>query len=257
MEWITMVKSWVELHSIAVQLVLVLMALALFLGKPFYGCHGGRTSAWPPGPPAWPIVGHLHLLGQLPHQSFFKLSKTYGPLLGLRLGAIRTIVVSSPQMAKEIMQTHDLVFANRPLSKGAIHMNYGNMGFAPYGSLWKRMRHLCATELFYWEALEVDEASAGGGGEGTGEGGGGNGNGGPTTAGRAAAQLVCSGHEHNQQNGDGQEGQGGLWCVCRVRPGEADRGDALPVGRLLCGRFRPLALVARPPLLLEAMAKHG
>ncbi|MCO5606378.1 hypothetical protein L7F22_060566 [Adiantum nelumboides] len=154
MEWITMVKSCVELHSIAVQLVLVLIALALLLWKPFYGYHGGRTSAWPPGPPAWPIVGHLHLLGQLPHQSLCKLSKTYGPLLGLRLGAVPTIVASSPQMAKEIMQTHDLVFANRPHSVAAVrNMYFGNMGFAPYGPLWKRMRLLCATELFNGKRL--------------------------------------------------------------------------------------------------------
>ncbi|MCO5608996.1 hypothetical protein L7F22_063216 [Adiantum nelumboides] len=39
---------------------------------------------------------------------------------------------------------------------------------------------------------------------------------------------------------------------CIVRSGEADRGDALPVGRLLCGQFCAVALVARPLSLLEA-----
>lgn len=70
--------------------------------------------------------------------------------MGLRLGGVPTIVASSPQTAKEILQTHDLAFANRPRLAAAIHMYFGcsNMGYSPYGPFWKLMRQLFASELF-------------------------------------------------------------------------------------------------------------
>ncbi|KAJ0969545.1 hypothetical protein J5N97_022422 [Dioscorea zingiberensis] len=45
-------------------------------------------------------------------------------------------------MAREIMKTHDLNFANRPHLKGAHIMLYGNkdMAFAAYGEHWRQMR---------------------------------------------------------------------------------------------------------------------
>lgn len=112
---------------------------------------------WPPGPPARPLLGHLHLLGDLPHQSLCNLSKIYGPLMGLRFGSHPAIIVSSPAMAKEILQTHDLAFANRPWLVTAVHMysNGTNMGFAPYGPYWKFLRQLFATEVFSSKRLEA------------------------------------------------------------------------------------------------------
>eukprot|EP00250_Pteridium_aquilinum_P030935 c42516_g1_i1 orf=56-289(+) len=77
MEWLTVAKSSIELHPHAVLLsILVATLSALLLRKAIVG----RTNQyWPPGPPAWPIIGHLHLLGELPHQSLCKLAQSYGP----------------------------------------------------------------------------------------------------------------------------------------------------------------------------------
>ncbi|GLJ32663.1 hypothetical protein SUGI_0657150 [Cryptomeria japonica] len=74
----------------------------------------GVSLPLPPGPPAWPIVGNLFQVGEKPHESLFALSQHYGPLMTLSLGMKKAVVVSSPEMAKEFIKTHDHIFAGQP-----------------------------------------------------------------------------------------------------------------------------------------------
>ncbi|KAK2637065.1 hypothetical protein Ddye_031857 [Dipteronia dyeriana] len=110
----------------------------------------------PPSPPALPIIGHLHLLTPALYTSLFSLSSKYGPLLYLRLGAARCLVVSSASMASEVFKTHDLAFSSRPLFTFADKLLYGTSGFitAPYGDYWRFMKKLCVTELLGVKQLE-------------------------------------------------------------------------------------------------------
>ncbi|EFJ32262.1 hypothetical protein SELMODRAFT_64553, partial [Selaginella moellendorffii] len=102
-----------------------------------------------PGPRGLPLIGHFHLLGRLPHISLQQLSKRYGPLFHLRLGSVPVFVVSSPEMAKEFLKNHDTGFAYRPRNNAvSIVMDCRSMSFSPYGDYWKKLRKLCATELF-------------------------------------------------------------------------------------------------------------
>ncbi|TXG55803.1 hypothetical protein EZV62_017116 [Acer yangbiense] len=107
-------------------------------------------------PPALPIIGHLHLLTPALYNSFFNLSSKYGPLLYLRLGAARCLLVSSASMASEVFKTHDLAFSSRPLFTFADKLLYGTSGFvtAPYGDYWRFMKKLCVTELLGVKQLE-------------------------------------------------------------------------------------------------------
>ncbi|TVU31183.1 hypothetical protein EJB05_22859, partial [Eragrostis curvula] len=57
----------------------------------------------PPGPLPLPVIGSLHLIGNLPHCSLVRLAEIHGPLLSLRLGAVTTVVVSSSDVARETM----------------------------------------------------------------------------------------------------------------------------------------------------------
>lgn len=48
-----------------------------------------------PGPLKPPILGNLHQLGELLHQSHWHLSKKYGPVMFLHLGRIPTVIIYS------------------------------------------------------------------------------------------------------------------------------------------------------------------
>ncbi|GJZ34016.1 cytochrome P450 [Tanacetum coccineum] len=64
----------------------------------------------------------------------WRLSKRYGPLMSIRLGMVQTLVVSSAEMAKEVMKTNDLNFCTRPVLTGLKKISYDNkdLAFSPY-----------------------------------------------------------------------------------------------------------------------------
>eukprot|EP01018_Ginkgo_biloba_P006387 Gb_20074 [translate_table: standard] len=103
----------------------------------------------PPGPYSWPIIGNLHLLLSLPHRALQELAKKYGDIMYLRLGSVPTVVVSSPEMAKEFLKSRDLIFASRPASAAGKYMTYNSMdvALAPYGPNWRHLRKISTMEL--------------------------------------------------------------------------------------------------------------
>ncbi|XP_031488231.1 cytochrome P450 71AP13-like [Nymphaea colorata] len=103
----------------------------------------------PPGPSRLPIIGNLHLLGDMPHRSLEQLAKKYGDLMFLQLGQVPTIVISSARLARQVMKTHDHAFASRPALLSAQYLSYGcsDVTFSPYGPYWRQARKICVTEL--------------------------------------------------------------------------------------------------------------
>ncbi|KAI5060530.1 hypothetical protein GOP47_0024950 [Adiantum capillus-veneris] len=104
----------------------------------------------PPGPAmALPILGHMHLLGPLPHRSMHKLSQTYGPILFLRLGSSPTVVLSSSSLAKQFLHDHDEAFAFRPgMEFGKlVFYNKGSALMQPDDRRWKVIRRLYVQEV--------------------------------------------------------------------------------------------------------------
>jgi hypothetical protein len=95
-------------------LLVALLSLLLFLytGRKTLGGSDGRRL--PPSPPGLPILGHLPLLGPLPHRKLWAMAQAHGPVMLLRFGRVPTVVASSAAAAQEVMKTRDLAFASRP-----------------------------------------------------------------------------------------------------------------------------------------------
>ncbi|MED6167486.1 hypothetical protein PIB30_003459 [Stylosanthes scabra] len=128
--------------------VILIFVLLLWLAK-----KGKSKSVkkLPPGPWKLPIIGNLHQLvgSSLPQHAFRKLAEKHGPLMHLQLGEISALVVSSPNTAREIMKTHDVVFAHRAEFITTKILLYGTASFAlsPLGDYWRQMRKICTLEL--------------------------------------------------------------------------------------------------------------
>uniref|UniRef100_A0A224XF83 Tryptamine 5-hydrolase n=1 Tax=Hypericum annulatum TaxID=708052 RepID=A0A224XF83_9ROSI len=103
----------------------------------------------PPSPPGLPLIGHLHLLTDMPHHAFTDMSRKLGPIFHLRLGQVPTLVVNSAELAKLVMKTHDHVFSNRPQLISAQYLSFGcsDVTFSPYGPYWRQARKVCVSEL--------------------------------------------------------------------------------------------------------------
>ena len=123
--------------------------ILIFLLQKWLLSNQNTSKASPPSPPKHPIFGHLLKLGRLPHITLQNYARRYGPLFLLHLGAKPTIVVSSPQLARDIMKTHDLIFANRPKSRMADKLLYGSkdISMSPYGEYWRQIRSIGVLHL--------------------------------------------------------------------------------------------------------------
>ncbi|KAM3746354.1 hypothetical protein ACB098_06G196700 [Castanea mollissima] len=123
---------------------------------------GGRksgSSTLPPGPRPFPIIGNILELGNKPHQDVAKLSKTYGPLMTLKLGSITTIVISSPDIAKEALQKYDQAFSSRTIPDSIQVFNHpqNSMSWLPALARWRNLRKLSATKIFAPQQLDATQ----------------------------------------------------------------------------------------------------
>ncbi|GKV28872.1 hypothetical protein SLEP1_g37861 [Rubroshorea leprosula] len=103
----------------------------------------------PPGPRKLPIIGNLHQIGAVPHQSFAEMSKKHGPVMLVHPGFVPKLIVSSADAAKELLKAHELDSCGRPPLTGAgeLSYNYLNVAFTAYGDYWRVMRRLYVIEL--------------------------------------------------------------------------------------------------------------
>lgn len=116
----------------------------------------GKKPHLPPTPRALPVIGHMHLLGPIPHQALNKLSDRFGPLVYFYIGSKPCLLVSSQETAKEVFKNHETTFLNRPKMANLDYLTYGtaDMAMAPYGPLWKYMKKLCMSELLGTRTLD-------------------------------------------------------------------------------------------------------
>ncbi|KAI9180093.1 hypothetical protein LWI28_001094 [Acer negundo] len=114
----------------------------------------------PPGPRPFPVIGNILELGNKPHQALAELSKTYGPIMSLKLGSITTIVISSPHVAKEALQKHDQALSSRTILDGVQFQDHHkvSMVWLPALAPWRNLRKVCATQMFAAQRLDATQA---------------------------------------------------------------------------------------------------
>jgi len=143
-----------ECYSMSILLIPILLIFILR-----YLLKNSPNTKLPPGPKPWPIIGNIHLLGSKPHRSVADLSKTYGPLMTLRLGSITTIVISSPDVAKEMFLKHDIDFASRQIPDSAWAVDHAkfSMVWLPVCPKWREIRKISAIQLFTNQRLDASQ----------------------------------------------------------------------------------------------------
>ncbi|KAJ4804754.1 Cytochrome P450 [Rhynchospora pubera] len=129
--------------------LLALFYLIVVLLKTRKVVYSAKYQQLPPSPPKLPLIGNLHQVGNISQDSIHALSMKYGPLMLLHLGQIPTLIVSSAEMAQEVMKNQDNVYASRPSMKASKLLLYKNktVGFAPYGEYWKHAKKLAIVHL--------------------------------------------------------------------------------------------------------------
>ncbi|XP_077225047.1 cytochrome P450 81Q32-like [Tasmannia lanceolata] len=118
----------------------------LFISKRFLARHVNL----PPSPLSLPVIGHLHLLKKLLHQSLADLSLQYGPVVLLRFGSRPVLTISSPSAAEECFTKNDIIFANRPSFLILKRLSYNNttLPSSSYGPHWRNLRRITTVEIF-------------------------------------------------------------------------------------------------------------
>ncbi|KAL8257089.1 hypothetical protein R6Q59_029130 [Mikania micrantha] len=151
---------YLSLVTIVTTIFVVVIPLYLhILKKKRVNTAKNKKKSAPQAKGAWPIIGHLHLLGgsRLPHHVLADLADKYGPIFTIKLGVHQVLVVSSGDIAKECFTTNDKVFASRPKSKAAEIMayNYALFGLAPYGDYWRQVRKIIMLEVLSQKRVEM------------------------------------------------------------------------------------------------------
>ncbi|KAL0417917.1 UNVERIFIED_CONTAM: Trans-cinnamate 4-monooxygenase [Sesamum radiatum] len=111
----------------------------------------GKRLNLPPGPFTLPLVGSwLQIGNNLDHHDFINYAKKFGQLFLLRMGQRNIAVVSSTDLAREVLLARGKEFGSR--SRNIVFDIFTGKGqdmvFAEYGDHWRKMRRIVSVPFF-------------------------------------------------------------------------------------------------------------
>nr|GMD67053.1 trans-cinnamate 4-monooxygenase [Ipomoea batatas] len=111
----------------------------------------GKKYKLPPGPIPVPVFGNWLQVGDdLNHRNLTEYAKKFGDIFLLRMGQRNLVVVSSPELAKEVLHTQGVEFGSR--TRNVVFDIFTGKGqdmvFTVYGEHWRKMRRIMTVPFF-------------------------------------------------------------------------------------------------------------
>ena len=145
-----------ELTVAVVVITLLVVILAMLWSKILSSSSKGAPPL-PPGPRSLPIVGYLPFLSHDLHTQFTNMAHTYGPIFKFKAGSKLHIVISTPDLVKEVVRDQDENFSNRNAPIAASIISYGKQDvvWSDNNLTWRSVRKILVQEILSNKCLQA------------------------------------------------------------------------------------------------------